>query len=225
MVVGSFSWKSSLSSIPIILRSTLFMCPGFPKCFELGAFYFLYFSSLLVLFISTFHRLGLKVCITVLGPGMGMWLNLRRICLPLLVHRTPQHEGLSLPIAWRSILAHHMEVCPCPTHGGLSLPIEWRYTLAHMEIYSCHCTVEETELRASFAAGHRANEWKGYTLASSPAWNLVSEGQQRPALRPIIYTVPPTPHAPYPTPHAPCLAPPTPQPPFICLISSGLNLG
>lgn len=60
--------------------------------------------ELLVLFVSTFHRLGLKVCITVLGPGMGMWLNLLRICLPLLVHRTPQHGGLSLP-TWRSILA------------------------------------------------------------------------------------------------------------------------
>lgn len=99
-----------------------------------------------------------------------------------------------MPTTWRSILAHCMEV----------------YTLAHVEVYSCHCTVEETELRASFAAGHRANEWKGYALASSPAWNLVSEGQQRPAVRPIICTVC-APHTSCPTPHTSCSTPHTPN--------------
>jgi hypothetical protein len=40
---GPLSWESLLSSIHMILRFDLFMCPGFPGCFGLGSFCILHF--------------------------------------------------------------------------------------------------------------------------------------------------------------------------------------
>jgi hypothetical protein len=36
---GTLSWEFSLSSIPIILPFGLALCPEFPGCLGLGAFY------------------------------------------------------------------------------------------------------------------------------------------------------------------------------------------
>ena len=44
---GPLCWKSSLSSIPIILRFGLHLCPGIPGCFGLGSFCILHFLWLL----------------------------------------------------------------------------------------------------------------------------------------------------------------------------------
>ena len=52
MFTGPLSWKSSLSSIPIILRLGFSLCPEFPGCFLIRSFLHFAFSLIVVSMFS-----------------------------------------------------------------------------------------------------------------------------------------------------------------------------
>jgi len=48
MFAGSLNWESSLSLTPLILRFGLSLCSGFLECFEIGAFDFCIFLTVVL---------------------------------------------------------------------------------------------------------------------------------------------------------------------------------